>query len=232
MNLYSRRRVLLRMASSPPAPVHGTWEDLFARIADGTYATAYSIGEILPLDLGTEGEVNAQIVALNTDEKPNSGGYAKITFITQFLTATAKNMNSTSTAYAKWNQCAMRTYLNETIFALIPEAIRTRIVQVKKYTKLDGNPGYSGSETLWLPSEREMFGGTSAEQNGVTYSSYFSTNELRKKKKDGDASYAAWWLRSQRSSGRAFATVTSAGALSYANGYYTSCCPAFGFCID
>ena len=41
MNLYSRRRALLGTASSGSAPVHGTWEDLFARIADGTYATAY-----------------------------------------------------------------------------------------------------------------------------------------------------------------------------------------------
>ena len=89
----NRRRALMSAASSGPAPVHGTWEDLFARIDDGTYATAYSVGEILPLDLGTEGNVGAQIAAFNTDDKADDSGKAKVTFITQYALQTTRRFN-------------------------------------------------------------------------------------------------------------------------------------------
>ena len=50
MSLYSRRRALMSVVSSGPAPVHGTWEDLFARIADGFSVEANTKYEINVLD--------------------------------------------------------------------------------------------------------------------------------------------------------------------------------------
>ena len=53
---------------------HGTWDDLFWHIDHGTYATAYTVGEVLPLDLGAQGDVGAQIAAFNADMLSDNSG--------------------------------------------------------------------------------------------------------------------------------------------------------------
>ena len=70
-----------------------TWEEIFAAIDNGTYAAKYAVGNYVALDLGTEGAVYAQIVAMNADPLADGSGNAPITWITKYLCNTDKRMN-------------------------------------------------------------------------------------------------------------------------------------------
>lgn len=56
-----------------------TRDAVFASIDKGTYATDYAIGDTVPLDLGSEGLINMQIVAFDTDDLADGSGKAPIT---------------------------------------------------------------------------------------------------------------------------------------------------------
>jgi len=62
---------------TPIAEIADDWETICANIDNGT--AAYKLGNYKPIDLGTEGIINFQIVAENADEKA-SGGNAKYSF--------------------------------------------------------------------------------------------------------------------------------------------------------
>ena len=61
--------------------ISDTWDQIIAKIDNGTYKTAYKLGNYKPLDLGTEGTINMQIVGIDTDELADGSGYAPLTFI-------------------------------------------------------------------------------------------------------------------------------------------------------
>ena len=249
MSLFSRRRVLMGAASSGPAPVHGTWEDLFARIADGTYATAYSVGEILPLDLGTEGNVGAQIAAFNTDDKADGSGKAKITFITKYVLNTAKRWNPqlspSSAPYTEgtgtiggWALSEIRAYVRNTVKPLIPSDIRNRIVDVTKKYYMYNTSGTASTQTItddvWLPSAGEVFGNY---ESGTRYSDLFGTagasagDSKRVKTKSNSSTAVVWWLRTGSSTSKGRIASTNGSSSSYRVNY-TSYYHAIGFCID
>lgn len=70
-----------------------TWEEIFAAIANGTYATKYSIGDTKLLNLGTEGTVAMQIIAFDTDDLADGSGKAHITWLSEQLLKTSRRMN-------------------------------------------------------------------------------------------------------------------------------------------
>ena len=49
------------------AEITDSWDTIIANIDNGTYSTKYKIGNYKPLDLGTEGTINMQIVAMDAD---------------------------------------------------------------------------------------------------------------------------------------------------------------------
>ena len=244
----NRRRALMSAASSGPAPVHGTWEDLFARIADGTYATAYSVGEILPLDLGTEGEVNAQIVGFNVDSKADNSGNAKITFVTQYALNTKRRFNpelSPSAApYTEgtgsvggWEKSEIRAQINSVIKPKFPSNVLNRIVPVKKYSYIRTTSGSAQNNVLtnddvWLLSGREA-GLTNLESTGVARYSVFasgtSATDTRKKSKVG-GSADVWSVRSADTTEKIKGfSNTGASSGPTAKGTWLI---VIGFCID
>ena len=248
MTLQERRRGLLARAASAPPPVHGTWEDLFARIADGTYATAYSVGEILPLDLGTEGVVNAQIVAFNADDKADNSGKAKISFVSQYGCATTKTWNPartpSSTPYNEgtgsiggWSKCTLRAYLIDTIKPLIPSEIRSRIVSVKKISRYFNTSDSvvrngTSNEDIWAPSSYELgISSASTESSGVKYTSVFTGDAARIKQKNG-GSAAIYWTRTAGNVSSNISLVHSTGTATYTGNPTTGRMVVFGFCID
>ena len=251
MNAFQRRRrALMMQAAAAPAPVHGTWEDLFAKIADGTYATAYSVGEILPLDLGTEGAVNAQIVAFNADSKADNSGKAKVSIVSQYmlntsvrwnpaLAGTSGNRTIGTGTIGGWEYCEMREHLRDTILPMIPANVRNRIVNVTKYSRTYSTAEVVDKETastenIWLPSVREVFGtGTIAqgfaETQGVIYSDVFKNATSRTKSKVGVAS-ASCVLRTAGNTTKC-CNITNVGNCSSYN-VNQNWSFAIGFCID
>ena len=244
----NRRRALMSAASSGPAPVHGTWEDLFARIADGTYATAYSVGEILPLDLGTEGVVNAQIVAFNADDKSDNSGKAKVSFVAQYGCATNKTWNPARTpssapynegtgSVGGWSKCTLRTYLIDTIKPLIPSEIRSRIVSVKKISRYFNTSDSvvrngSSNEDVWAPSAYELgISSSSTENSGVVYSNVFNGDAARIKQKNG-GSAAVYWTRTAGNGSSTISMFKESGERVVTGNPTSGRMVVFGFCID
>lgn len=70
-----------------------TWDDVFASVDAGTYATDFAIGDTAPLDLGSEGLINMQIVAFDTDDLADGSGKAPITWIAKNLLNSKNRIN-------------------------------------------------------------------------------------------------------------------------------------------
>ena len=204
-SLARRRRALMAQVGGSTPTVHGTWEDLFRTIDAGTYASEYSVGEILPLDLGAQGVVNAKIVAFNTDNK-SSSGKAPVTLVSQYLLATAKRFNpainpasapyDTGTgAIGGWGSSELRSYCIDTLLPLIPSDVRSRIVEVTKITKgykTDGtaNAWMSTTDKIWVPSMRE----TQNSQDGGSGTPYYGGN-ITGKQRYPNGTYVEWGTR-------------------------------------
>jgi hypothetical protein len=216
------------------------WDAVIASVNNGTYKTKYNIGDLIPLDLGTEGTVAMQIVAMDTDELASGSGTAPITFISQQLLKTYYKMNYSKKSgtigtgtLGGWEHTEMRAYLKDTIKPLIPSNVRSAIKEVKKYSKI-----YDVSETeqnnvvttddVWIPSKKEIAITSSAETSGPTYS-VFSDDASRVKMKTGAASGEIWWLRSAYST-TSFCIMNSVGR-STSDRVNQRYGVALGFCI-
>ena len=129
-----------------------------------------------------------------------------------------------------WEKSEMREYLKETIKPIIPETVRNRIVEVKKYSRI-----YDTSNTvvnnvltlddLWIPSKKEI--DNNKETAGVTYSGI----TLKKKKASG-TNNASWWLRTVNTlqPGKWFELKDNTGGSSH-NAAESSYSIALGFCL-
>jgi len=138
--------------------------------------------------------------------------YATITFSSTGTFTTSANVENANTrdynsmisgtgAVGGWDNTEMRTYLKETIKPLIPEAVRSHIKSVKKYTRTIDTSGATvnnveTTEDVWIPSAREIFGGTSYETTGPQYTVVYSDANSRIKYNVTGGSAAWWWLRS------------------------------------
>lgn len=211
-----------------------SWDTIIANIDNNTYKTKYKLGNYKPLDLGTEGTINMQIVGINTDEN-RSGTTVPLTFIGMELLNTGHRMNPNKTAGTEgtgalggWEKTEMRSYLNDTILPLIPSNVAERINAVKKVSKAyDVNDTAFQQTTydrLWIPGHREICNSTSYDKTGPVYSAIYKDNDSRKKSKVG-GSFVGWWLRSASSAAN-FRYVLSGGSndnISASN--------AFGICL-
>ena len=167
-----------------------SWEGVFASIDAGTYATDYAIGDTVPLDLGSEGLINMQIAAFDTDDLADGTGKAPITWIAKEALTTARAMNNgMMSCYANWEDTSMRSYLSNTIMNLVSEIVRNRIVAVtKEHDAYNADGIFEGStiDSVWLPSKVELSG---------MYNDLFPNAAARRKFVVGTTNNAYWWLR-------------------------------------
>ena len=221
-----------------------TWDGVFSAINHGNYASVYSVGDLVPLDLGSEGVVNMQISGIDVDTLADGSGTAPISWISKELLATSHRMNpavasttddSGATVYTEgtgsiggWEKCELRTYLNDTIKPLIPESVRNGIVTVTKTQNAADTTGSTFAQTteddVWVPDESEVNGASSKY-----YELFKSTNTYRIKKKTVATSGTTWWLRNNNSrdsfqyvNGSGFVTGNSNSAAAFGI--------ALGFC--
>jgi len=150
-----------------------TWESVFINIEKGTYASVYKIGDTVPLDLGTEGVVNMEIVAFDADDLADGSGKAPITWVANGILASTHRMNPAlvtnddgtyqegTGAIGGWEKSEMRSYLRGTIRALIPATVRNAIKEVTKTQDSMDNAGTLQYNTtciddVWIPSKAEV----------------------------------------------------------------------------
>lgn len=188
-----------------------SWETIFANIENGTYKTLYSVSNYKPLDVGTEGTVNMQIVAFDADTKTDGSGKAAISWVAKELLVTAKAHRSSTVHPATWENSKIRSYLTETIMSKLPIVVKNAIVAVDKissyYDKTANNwLNIATSDTLWIPSLYEV--NLLRENEGVTYahsttgqSGYVywkNSYSCRVKYISGDTTASQhWWVRTE-----------------------------------
>ena len=102
------------------------------------------------------------------------------------------------------NKSLFKTYLNDTILPLIPESVSSIIKSVTKYsysidTASRDVDSSMTTDLVWLPSYREVYGGTSAESIGTAYTGFFTDASSRQKCVIGSTSATRWWFRSASS---------------------------------
>lgn len=209
-----------------------SWDAVFAAIDDGSYASVYSVGDTVPLDLGSEGVVNMQIAAFDADDLADGSGKAPISWISKELLNTACRMNSSASNSGGWELCEMRTYLQDTIKPLIPSDVASMIKTVTKYSDSFDTSGTNvdsatTDDDVWIPSYRELAGGTTYETVGPIYSELFSDDASRIKKQSGKVKN--WWTRTCRDT--SYMSVGPTGKVAY--NYMATAnnvCIAIGFC--
>lgn len=214
-----------------------SWEAVQYHIEQGDYASCYAIGDLIPLDLGTEGLVNMQIAAFDADDLADGSGKAHISFVSKELLKTTHRMNpelvtNTDGTYQEgtgsiggWEKCEMRTYLNDTIKPLIPESVRSNIVSVSKTQTAYNTAGTSFTQTtedfIWIPDYTECF-------NGI-YTGLFKDNASRIRYNVGTSSKDTWWLRIAVSTSRFWYVGTDGGSASLDAKYTEGV--VLGFCM-
>lgn len=128
----------------------------------------------------------------------------------------------------------MRSYLKTTIKPLIRSDVRSAIVDVTKYTNIFDTAGTkiadsATTDDVWIPSYREIYGGTKNETKGEHYSGVFNSNEARQKMKVNSTIQVYWWLRSAYSA-KNFMYVVTDGQVSNNTSSGLSFV-ALGFCL-
>lgn len=212
-----------------------SWKTIIANIENGTYATKYKIGNYKPLDLGTEGIVNMQIVGFDVDELADGTGYAPISFISKDVLLTKKQMNSVLSNVGGWPSMPLREYLINDIAHLFPLYIFSHINTVKKYSSVFSpeNSNTETSERIWIPSAREVNRPyTRMESNGPIYKPlYYYGGPENQYKRYIDGNLVNWWFRSasHQSEKYFYAECKTQPMGVSANDNTTYICP--GFCL-
>ena len=178
--------------------ISDSWEEIIAAGEDGTYIDKYQIGDTKELDLGEEGVIEMELVAFDADELADGSGKAHMTWIAKDLLNTEHFMNEEDTNEGGWPASDMRAWLRDSILPLFPETVRSNIREVKKYSySYSDNGTISSSDTIWIPSRREMFGADNAfEDEGPEYLTAFPDDASRQKQHIGVSEPSRWWLRS------------------------------------
>lgn len=217
-----------------------TWDQVIASTKTGKYKT-FTVGAMKELDLGSEGIVHMQIVGIDADDLADGSGKAPLTFISKELLNNNHRMNPANNGNAEgtgtiggWEKCEMRYYLKETIKPLIPQNVRSGIKEVTKHSNIFDTSGTKvlnsvTTDDVWIPSNQEIFGGTSYETLGHVYSDVFTDANSRKKFKIGASSAVSWWLRSAGDADR-FRSVSYIGGSGSSNADNTNGV-ALGFCL-
>ena len=243
MDCYAQFRFAMEVAE-----ITDNWPTILASVADGTYKRKYRVGNYKPLDLGEQGVVNMQIVAFDADDLADGSGKAPVTWISKELLNTNQRMNPEYSyvsggtvgqegtgAIGGWEKCEMRTHLNNTILPLIPDNVRSAIKTVNKYSCIyDANETMVAdaltSDSVWIPSYREIFGGT-VETNGPIYDDIYKDATSRIKGRLPGVSVTnpnSWWTRSVYNKTK-FRYINSTGKLGSENSnYWLGIC--LGFC--
>ena len=189
---------LVVVQSADTGTISDSWEEIIAAGEDGTYIDKYQIGDTKELDLGEEGVIEMELVAFDADELADGSGKAHMTWIAKDLLNTEHFMNEEDTNEGGWPASDMRAWLRDSILPLFPETVRSNIREVKKYSNSYSDKGtISSSDTIWIPSRREMFGADNAyEDEGPEYLTAFPDHASRQKQHIGVSEPSRWWLRS------------------------------------
>ena len=195
--------------------ISDSWGQIFASCDNNTYKTKYSVGDIKYLVVG-DTYVPMQIVAFDRDILSSDGvSTAKITWISTGASFVYK-MNFSNSSVNGWENCECRDFLRNTIYPQIDSVVRNRIVPVNKTynyraeaTSATTTTGEL-SDTVWIPSVREIFGQTS-ESFGVDYADFFNSTAKKQKAYGMTLPSIYWWTRTIHANATFFSYIDVSG---------------------
>ena len=182
-----------------------SWGAVSYHIENGTYKSVYKIGDTIPLDLGSEGVINMQVAAFDSEPLADGSGNAPISWVAKELLAKPRRVNpalsGSSGAYVEgtgaiggWEKCEMRTYLQNTIKPLIPADVASMIRFVTKTQSACDTSGNTFAQQtvddVWIPG----FGEVNTAEDGI-YESLFPNSSSRIKSPVGGTNVCSWFLR-------------------------------------
>lgn len=204
------------------AEIAEDWDGIIASVDDGTYVDKYKVGHYKALDFGIQGIVRMQVAAVNRDDLV-AGGKAPLTFIAMDClnsthTMTKKTLTDDPDNTGKyligtgsvggWDASDLKRYLNEEVYPLIPENVRSRIKHIAKSQKYYDTSLVEGTQTtdelIWIPAYEEMKGVS------AYYYSLFRDN-AKNLIRDSSAYDDYWWTRSATYYGKQYVIIRDTG---------------------
>lgn len=223
--------------------IDDSWSTIVQKITAGTAYSEYGQGATKSFtwsDGTNSGTAYAQLIAVGKDELVDGSDNSKLTTWIIKNIAFQDQMNANNTNSNGWGACALRTKL-QGMLSNFDSFFQTNIKAVKKTyydrttaSTLSTGTGSDPGDKLWIPSAREMFGGSSYEDSGCNYTDFFSDSEAQIKCYILNPS--VYWLRTAAISGdysfggvsvigNAINDLSSSQYASKLNGV------VFGFCI-
>ena len=195
-----------------------TWAALKVAVDNGTIAQ----GDLIVFNLK-----NGEEVATRVTQDKNGKWF----FVLEDCLADEHCMNKRTTNRGAWAACDMRQYLNNTMFALLPDELQALIAPTKIVQIVDGKR-VETEDKLFLLSKTQVFGkGRWSEREPEDAQLLWFLREKDRVKECSDNGTWFWWLRSpEASSSSSFAGVFPSGG----SGNYSASLSygvAFGFCL-
>lgn len=211
--------------------IEDSWEEIFASIDNGSYADKYDIGFTKYVEIGGTW-LPMEIAAIDKDISP-SGDIVPITWISKTVLQDCP-FNSKIGRSRTWANSNLRNFLRTKIYQSIDPVVRNRIVEVTKTTN-NGSTTSSNTETIWIPSFREMVGYTTTnycEPSGIDYVTTYGSNTLRKKKRSSVLTYASpYYLRTTTGATTSEGTLNAVYIDSNGSNYNTASTYNYGVVI-
>ena len=214
-----------------------SWDTIIAAVKNGD-TDNYNVGDEKEVDLGTLGKHRIRIANKSTPAECSTEGFSQTAcgFVLEFADIiTTHNMNPTGTYKGKkyndgwnvdgWPASSMRTYINDSIYNALPEAIRNSIINTKVVSGhglTSGESNFTSTDKLYLLSTMEVWGsnpgGYDTATNETRQLDYYknvgvTTSNYSGAIKQYNGSSYYWWLRSARS----YSTSGFYGVNSYGN---------------
>ena len=191
-------------------------------------------GDTKKITLKDGSEINVRIIDFNHDED-ESGQKIPISFESVETLNENQVMNDSCSNKGGWEKSKLRSFLNTTILAMLPDDLRAVIKPCVKLTRTSGASNASLGKTLdhiFVLSEQEIFGRKiySGGNEGHWYDWYRQENtEYGKCKQNGERDWR--WERSPyRGNTSNFCSVNSNGDANY-DGASNTIGVSFGFCV-
>lgn len=215
-----------------PMELTYTWDQIVASINAGQQTLIP--GMFKTIDLGTKDGVALGIIRMMFIGYGLDVG-AATTWVSMDLTAQDSTWNAANDTDGGWEKSHIRNDVMPTYLQALPTALQadTGIKEVTKYSNSYDKThdiftqNSVTQDRLWIPSQREIFGGTGYETAGNDYTGIFKDTASRiRKKYQGNGN--TWWLRSADDTGGVRMVVGGDGEASYASASYGV---VLGFCI-
>lgn len=159
-----------------------TWEDIVAN------KDKLCIGDEVRCQLKNGKVVYAVVAAINPY------GDNRVAFVFKDCIGEDQVMNDEATNKGGWRDCKMREYVNTEILALLPDDLKS-VIRPRTIKQSVQGEDCESTDSLWLLSYTEVFGGDYRVDVGDVHFPLFDTEGSRVKMNEEGSTWC-YWLRS------------------------------------